>query len=212
MPPATGSGRPRSTAVDRAILKAAFDLFIEHGAEGASIERIARRAGVGKTSIYRRWSSRDALLAQAIEAVRNTVGPSAETVEQAAPETFVHLLVDAAALVARPEIRRLIARLIGSVPDRPQLLRVYRDTYYLPRRQALVGALRRAEHAGLLQQRGDIDLLADMLLGAFIYRLLLAEDAARSPREYALALLRQLGFAAPALADPGDAEMPPETG
>ena len=193
---AAASGRPRSAAVDQAILKAAFDLFIEHGVEGASIERIARRAGVAKTSIYRRWENRDALLAQAIEAVRNAVGPTAEMVERASPEAFVQLLIEAAALLARPEIRRLLARLIGSVPDRPQLFRVYRKIYYQPRRQALVRALRRAQSAGLLQPSGDIELFADMLLGALLYRLLLAEDAEQSPRAYALALLRQLGFAA----------------
>lgn len=195
------SGRPRSAAVDQAILKAAFDLFIERGIEGTSIERVARRAGVAKTSIYRRWANRDALLAQAIEAARNTVAPTTEMVEQASPETFVRLLVDAAALLGRPEIRRLLARLIGSIPDRPQLLRVYRETYYLPRRQALIRALRRAQSAGLLQQTGDIELFADMLLGALVYRMLLAEDGNRSPREYVLALLRQLGFLSPPRSD-----------
>ena len=61
-------GRPRNPVVDQAILRAALQLFIEHGVAGASIERIAKRAGVAKTSVYRRWSSREALLAQAIEA------------------------------------------------------------------------------------------------------------------------------------------------
>jgi AcrR family transcriptional regulator len=187
-------GRPRSAAIDQAILRAAFDLFIEHGIEGTSIERIARRAGVAKTSIYRRWPNRDALLAQAIEAARNAVAPTAEMVERASPEAFVQLLVEAAALLGRPEIRRLLARLIGSIPDRPQLFRIYRETYYLPRRRALLRALQRAQGAGRLHETGDIELLADMLLGALVYRMLFADDAEQSPRAYALALLRQLGF------------------
>lgn len=195
MPPAAVAvGRPRSAAVDQAILKAAFDLFIERGIGGASIEQIARRAGVGKTSIYRRWASRDALLAQAIEAARNAVAPSVEMVDAAGAAEFVQLLVEAAALLARPEIRRLMTRLIGSVPDSPQLLQVYRDTYYRPRREALLNALRRAQDAGLLQAPGDIDLVADMLLGALVYRVLVAEDTEQSSRAYILALLRQLGF------------------
>jgi len=60
--------------VDQAILRAALELFIEHGVAGASIEKIAKRAGVGKTSIYRRWSSREALLAQT--ALLRTILPS----------------------------------------------------------------------------------------------------------------------------------------
>ena len=57
-------GRPRNPVVDQAILRAALELFIEQGIVGASIEKIAKRAGVAKTSVYRRWSSREALLAQ----------------------------------------------------------------------------------------------------------------------------------------------------
>jgi len=59
--------------IDQAILRAALELFIEQGIVGASIERIAKRAGVAKTSVYRRWSSREALLAQAIEVARNAL-------------------------------------------------------------------------------------------------------------------------------------------
>ena len=70
------AGRPRSAAVEQAILRAALALFIERGLAGASIEKIARRAGVAKTSIYRRWQSRDALLAQAIETGRNESAPA----------------------------------------------------------------------------------------------------------------------------------------
>lgn len=51
-------GRPREAATDRAILQAALDLFIERGVEGASIEQIAKNAGVGKPTIYRRWSGK----------------------------------------------------------------------------------------------------------------------------------------------------------
>jgi AcrR family transcriptional regulator len=61
--------------VRRAILHAAFELFVERGLAGPSIEEIAKRAAVARTSIYRRWSSRDVLLAEAIEAARNKFAP-----------------------------------------------------------------------------------------------------------------------------------------
>ncbi len=54
-----GRGRPRDAAADKAILRAALELFIEHGIEGASFEQIARRAGVARTTVYRRWSGRE---------------------------------------------------------------------------------------------------------------------------------------------------------
>jgi AcrR family transcriptional regulator len=67
-PPRRSRGRPRDPDTDRAILHAAFDLFVERGVDGASMEQIARPAGVGKLTVYRRWSKEERL-AQAIEAV-----------------------------------------------------------------------------------------------------------------------------------------------
>src|SRR5215472_13465077 len=102
--PRNAAGRPRSPMVDQAILRAALQLFIEHGVAGASIEKIAKQAGVGKTSIYRRWSSREALLAQAIEVARNATGYTTDLLEQTAPGDLVKLLVEASEVIAKPEI------------------------------------------------------------------------------------------------------------
>jgi AcrR family transcriptional regulator len=192
-------GRPRSAAVDEAILRAAFTLFIERGIAGASIERIARRAGVGKASIYRRWPSRDALLAQAIERARNESagGYSVEAVERASPRDFFGLLLGVGEVLARPEIRRLMTRLIGTVPDHPRLLELYRETYFAARRRAVVGALRRVKDAGALPAEADPDLLVDMLAGALIYRVLFAPDPNDTPeaiRAYVRRLLAAAGF------------------
>src|ERR1700752_2097437 len=54
-------GRPRSEQADRAILQAAAEVLAERGLAGMSIEEVASRAGVGKTTIYRRWTSRGTL-------------------------------------------------------------------------------------------------------------------------------------------------------
>src|SRR5260370_27508117 len=54
-------GRPRSQEADRAILTAAVDLLASRGLAAMSIEEVAARAGVGKTTIYRRWSSKGLL-------------------------------------------------------------------------------------------------------------------------------------------------------
>src|SRR5215831_20617633 len=105
--PGSSIGRPRNPAVDQAILHAALELFIEHGVAGASIERIAKRAGVAKTSIYRRWSSREALLAQAIEDFRNATGFTTDLLDRTPPRDFAKLLIGACEMIARPEIRKL---------------------------------------------------------------------------------------------------------
>jgi AcrR family transcriptional regulator len=59
-------GRPRDPEVDRRIAQAALDLFAESGWAGFAMETVARRAGVGKASLYLRWSSKEAMLADAV--------------------------------------------------------------------------------------------------------------------------------------------------
>jgi AcrR family transcriptional regulator len=195
--PSAALGRPRNPVVDQAILRAALELFIEHGVAGASIEKIAKRAGVAKTSIYRRWSSREALLAQAIEVARNATGYTTELLDRTSPCDFVRLLIDACEVIATPEIRKLMARLIGSLPDYPSLPEVYRETYYVPRRLAFIRALERVQNAGLLAKNVDLETLADMLIGTLIYRLLMPppeENSVRELRRHMIRLLRQAGF------------------
>ena len=60
------AGRPRDPEVDRRIAQAALDLFADAGWAGFAMEAVARRAGVGKASLYLRWSSKEALLADAL--------------------------------------------------------------------------------------------------------------------------------------------------
>ncbi|MFL5267295.1 MAG: TetR/AcrR family transcriptional regulator [Stellaceae bacterium] len=195
--PKNTAGRPRSTVVDQAIMQSALELFIEHGVAGASIERIAKRAGVAKTSIYRRWSNREALLAQAIEVFRNATGFTIDLLDRTAPRDFAKLLISACEMIARPDIRKLVARLIGSFPDHPKLLEVYLETYFLPRRSAFIRALQRVQSAGLLAKDADVETLADTLIGALVYRLLLSlpgEGSVGELRDHVRRLLRQTGF------------------
>jgi AcrR family transcriptional regulator len=60
------AGRPRDPDVDRRVAQAALDLFGDSGWAGFSMEAVARRAGVGKASLYLRWSSKETLLADAL--------------------------------------------------------------------------------------------------------------------------------------------------
>jgi AcrR family transcriptional regulator len=196
--PRRALGRPRNPAVDQAILRAALELFIEQGVTGASIERIAKRAGVAKTSIYRRWSSREELIAEAIEVFRNATGFTIDLLDRTPPHDFVKLLLAACEIIARPEVRKLMARLVGSLPDYPRLLEVHREAYYLPRRLALLRALQRVQAAGLLAENVDLEALADMLIGGLMHLLLMALPGEASVRELQsrmTRLLRQAGFA-----------------
>ena len=59
-------GRPRDPGMDRRIAQAALDVFGDAGWAGFAMETVARRAGVGKASLYLRWSTKEALLTDAV--------------------------------------------------------------------------------------------------------------------------------------------------
>ena len=61
--------RPRSAESHAAILQAALELVVEDGLRGTTIEGIAARAGVGKTTIYRRWRTKEELFMEALQAI-----------------------------------------------------------------------------------------------------------------------------------------------
>ncbi|AEV84684.1 transcriptional regulator [Actinoplanes sp. SE50] len=61
-----GSGRPRDPEVDRRITRAVLDVFGEAGWAGFAMETVARRAGIGKATLYLRWSSKEELLTDAL--------------------------------------------------------------------------------------------------------------------------------------------------
>lgn len=61
-----GRGRPRDPKVDEAILAATLDLLAEEGYGRLTIERVAARAAVARTSLYRRWSTKESLIRDAV--------------------------------------------------------------------------------------------------------------------------------------------------
>ncbi|MEV0649802.1 TetR/AcrR family transcriptional regulator [Phytomonospora sp. NPDC050363] len=194
----SGPGRPRDPAADTAILRAALEVLIEQGVAGASIDRIAKRADVAKVTVYRRWSSKEDLLADAIEAAREKI-PAADETDRPAedlPGIIDRLLPQWSEALTHPRLRVLSARLLGAGPDHPRLLAAYREHHLKPRRERALATLRRARDAGVLPPEADLDMLIDMMNGAITQFLLLSQDAPTpaEAREYLERLFRQIGF------------------
>jgi AcrR family transcriptional regulator len=121
-----GRGRPRNPAVDDAILDAALHLFIEDGPEGATIERIAARAGVTRPTVYRRWKDRNSLLVDAIARVREEAEhPLVDADSISLDDVLAWMTQVISRSLAQPDSRSLLARLIGAAPDRAELLERY---------------------------------------------------------------------------------------
>ncbi|MGO9411135.1 MAG: TetR/AcrR family transcriptional regulator, partial [Spirochaetia bacterium] len=186
--------RPRSTAADTAILQAALDLFIERGLDGVGIEQVAEKARVARTTVYRRWSSKELIVAEAIAQRR---GGADEDVlrNPVSPQATLKGVVDALAEnVSSPRYRQMVARLIGSVPDQPDLMAIYLRTYLMPRRKVAADALELARAKGLVREDADGEILLDLISGAIIYRLFLypGDYSERDIRTYLRKVLKEL--------------------
>ncbi|MEH2420063.1 MAG: TetR/AcrR family transcriptional regulator [Nostoc sp.] len=163
------SGRPRSIYADQAILQATLDLLAEVGYESMSIEAIASRAGVGKTTIYRRYTSKEELVADAIESLRDDL---------AIPDTGSFwgdmdiLINNAAKKIDSPLGRQTLALIISTASSNPQFAEVYWIKYTKLRREAFSKILERAKSRGEIHKDADVDLIIDLVSGSLYYALI----------------------------------------
>jgi AcrR family transcriptional regulator len=162
-------GRPRRAATDDAITKATRALLAERGFQATTIEAIADRAAVGRNTIYRRWSSKEELIADSLREL---------TIDfDARPEGDLYSLLlewlrDFARTFSDPLLGRLLATVLGELQRNPVFADVYADRVVRPRRSALVGRLTEARERGELRADVDVEHVADLLGGPLLLRLL----------------------------------------
>ncbi len=73
-PPRRGRGRPRTPGAEKRIIDAALEEYGEHGWSGFTMDGVARRAGVGKSTVYLRWQDKDTLLTDAVGTASGSLG------------------------------------------------------------------------------------------------------------------------------------------
>ena len=153
-------GRPRSTRVDEAIVEAILDLLAEGSTiEALSIEAIAARAGVGKATIYRRWSGKEALL---IDALRTLKGPPTDAQRQDRPRGPGDPAQRGGPQPGRPRGVDLPVHDADEFSAIPSMHRLYQELLE-PRRQVMRDVLRRGIERGELRPDLDIELMLSML-------------------------------------------------
>jgi AcrR family transcriptional regulator len=190
-------GRPRDAAIDEIVLRAAFELFLERGAEGATIDDVAKRTGVARATIYRRWKSREDLLLAALRALKQPPAGDPDAIARMSLEDLIRhiqeVLVEA---LLRPEVPTLIARLIGAQLAFPQLVRSYREQFVEPAWQAILRVIAREQESGSLRCAPDPELLRDLLTGALIHRILMrtAAPEEKKERQWVEALMSHIGL------------------
>jgi AcrR family transcriptional regulator len=162
-------GRPRRASARPAILEATLELLAEGGFQEATIDAIAMRAGVGRNTIYRRWGSKEELIADALHELTAELD-----VHQA--DDFYGLLLDwirdFARVFADPRFGRILPAVLGELRTDPAFARVYTERVIRPRYEALLELLRDGLDRGELRPDADVEQIADLLAGPPFVRLL----------------------------------------
>ncbi len=164
-------GRPRSAEADRAILNATVDLLATRGLGALSIEEVAARAGVGKATIYRRWSSKGLL---ALDAFVDSF-----QAEQPLPDTgtlrgdLIAALTAWVRAVTQTSMGPLLTGLIAEAQHDSSLRAAWRERVLEPLRSQHRIMLDRAIARGEIPATVDREVVLDLFFGAAQHRLLL---------------------------------------
>ncbi len=170
-------GRPRDPELDRRILAAALDALARRGYAGVSLEAVAAGAGVGKTTIYRRYAGKDDLIAAALEALASAVELPDTGSTRADLVAYLERLHDT--VLKGPGIPAFAALLIEGRRNRRLLNRLH-ERLVGRRRELFRLALRRGIERGEVRPEADVDAAADAVFGAFFARHLIGLPVTRA--------------------------------
>ena len=162
-------GRPRSAQAHKAIIDATLELLAEEGFQGLSIEAVAARAGVGKTTIYRRWASKDELVIDAIRQVQIDI-PVVDTgnfrndlavILKTAYQGFM--------VYPYPFMGKLLLKFIGEYQTNPEIFQGAITQLIVPRFQRFIHLVEQAQAREEI--RGDLDpaLVMDLVAGSLYF-------------------------------------------
>ncbi|GGY48314.1 TetR/AcrR family transcriptional regulator [Streptomyces djakartensis] len=178
--PASRTGRPRSAAADAAILAATREALVDLGWSKLTLGDVATRAGVAKTTLYRRWAGKNELVVDAVAELFDELelpdsGSLAADIEG--------VVLQFAAILARPEAKSgLMAVVAESTRDEALRARI-RESVVDRQKRLVVEGRARAQARGELPPEPDpshpartVDLIFDVIAGAVVHRALVSAE------------------------------------
>ncbi|WP_020388847.1 TetR/AcrR family transcriptional regulator [Kribbella catacumbae] len=164
-------GRPRDAGIEGRVLAAAAAEIRQGGYDALSIDRVAERAGVAKTTLYRRWASKAELVVALITNLREDVPfePSGS------PRDDLTALVTAIAANLTATPTTLIADLVAAAAREPRVGESVR-ALWSERHRAVTAVVANAQQAGIVLSHVSPAVLVDQLVGPLYYRLLVTGE------------------------------------
>lgn len=171
--------RKRGAALEQAILEAAFAEISEVGYTAFSVESVATRARTGKASIYRRWPTKQELVMDALLQRMPTPEQCGIVLDLDESVTTVDALYGVAraiaAVITSPAGDAMRAIKCEALAD-PELARLIDDRFQAPRREAMIGLLKRGVARGEVRAGADTVLVADVLPAVLSHRVIMQRE------------------------------------
>ncbi|MFG2590143.1 TetR/AcrR family transcriptional regulator [Streptomyces sp. NPDC048438] len=196
------SGRPRSPEADAAILEATRASLVDLGWSKLTMGDVATRAGVAKTTLYRRWAGKNELVVDAVAVLFDELelpdlGSLAADVEA--------VVLQFAALLERPETKTALMAVVAESTRDEALRDRIRDSIVTRQKHLVLQGRERAQRRGELPVEPDAvvaartaDLIFDVIAGAVVHRALVSAEPVDTDwaQRFTLLLLSGLGAAA----------------
>ncbi|MBW2425528.1 MAG: TetR/AcrR family transcriptional regulator [Deltaproteobacteria bacterium] len=165
-PGSTGRvGRPRDPEADRSIIAATLELIAEQGFDGVRVADVADRAGVGKTTMYRRWASKTDLVMAALGTLPPLELPDTGNLHS----DLVQLAKEFLEVAESAPVADLLASLASERQREPRLVQLV-DPFVIDRMRPLVQVLQRAVARGEVDPEADLGIAASMFGGTILLR------------------------------------------
>ncbi|OXS32613.1 TetR/AcrR family transcriptional regulator [Streptomyces sp. XY006] len=176
--PASRTGRPRSAAADAAILAATREALVDLGWSKLTLGDVATRAGVAKTTLYRRWAGKNELVVDAVAELFDALelpdrGSLAADIEG--------VVLQFAAILALPEAKSGLMAVVAEATRDDALRERVRASVVDRQKRLVLEGRARAQARGELPPEPDpgaaartADLIFDMVAGAVVHRTLVS--------------------------------------
>lgn len=170
-------GRPRNEACTGEILEAALHLVADVGIAGLTMDAVARRAGVGKATIYRRWTSKEALMLDAwMSCVRKPAAPDTGTLQG----DLEALLGGIDSPLSDRELQRVFPQMIAAAKVNPDVADAYR-AFVEQRRAPMRAVLLRGVERGEIDPALDLEVVQDLVIAPLMYRWIVTDAPIDEP-------------------------------
>jgi AcrR family transcriptional regulator len=159
--------------MDETILRATVELLSEVGYVRVTVADVARRAGVSKPAIYRRWSQKSQLV---VEAMVTQMRPGKDNESGSVASDLLALTEQLLSLLTLTPFGRVLPGLVAEMAADASLAASYRDLIIKPNQLQWRAAVERGIASGELSPDTDVDLVLNTLAGPLYFSLLITGD------------------------------------